>query len=77
MVADCHHIRGQHIHDLDRREALKLTVDQRAAEHITGDGIDNIFLLIANLFDITRQMRNAPNEFFVHLLCKEVPVKVI
>ncbi len=77
MISDCHNIRCKHIHDFNCRQTLKLAVDQRAAEHITGNGIDNVFLLTADLIDIAGQARNTTDKFIVYLLCKKVPMKVI
>ena len=77
VIAYRHDIRRQQVHYLYRREALELAVDQRAAEHVSGDGIDDILLLVADLIDISGQARNSPYELVVHLLCEEIPVKVV
>ena len=43
MVADGDDIRGEGVHDLDRGKPLVFRIDDRAAEHIACNGIENIF----------------------------------
>ena len=77
VVSDRHNIRCEKVHDLYSRQTLELTVDQRASEHVAGDGIDDIFFLIAYLVDIAGKTRNSTYELVVYLLRKEVSVKVV
>ena len=77
MVAQRHDVGRQQVHDLDGGDALKLAVDQRAAEHIAGNRIDDVFLLVANLIHITRQTRNAADQLFIHLLRQKIAVQIV
>ena len=77
VVAQSHHVGGQQVHDLDGGDSLKFAVDQRAAEHIAGDGVDNIFFLVANLVDVAGQPGHAAHQMLVHLLCQKVAVQVV
>ena len=52
MVAQRDDIRRKEIHDFDGANALVFGVDNGSLHHISGDGVDNVFLLAPHLIDI-------------------------
>ena len=77
VIAQCHHVRRQQIHDLNGGDTLKLAVDQRAAEHVAGDGVNDVLLLAADLVDIPGQPGNTADQLLVHLFGQKVAVEII
>ena len=52
VVAQGNDIRREEIHDFDGAYALVFGVDNGSLHHISGDGVDNVFLLAPHLIDI-------------------------
>ena len=77
VVAQRHHVRRQQVHDFNGGDALKLAVDQGAAEHVARDGVDDVLLLVADLVDIPGQAGNTADQLLIHLLGKKVAVQII
>ena len=77
MVTQGRHIGSQHIHDLDGGKTHELAVDDGAPEHITGDGIEDIFLLGPDLLDITGKHGNTAGELAALILGKKISVHII
>ena len=63
VVPHSHDIRRKEIHDINGRDPFKLTVDQRASEHVPRDRIQNIFLFISDFVDITGKHGNTADQF--------------
>ena len=77
VIAEGHDIRRQQIHDLNRRDALELTVDQGAAEHVARNGVDDVLFLTADLVDIAGQAGDAADQFLIHLFGCKVAMQVV
>ena len=77
MVTQGRHIGSQHIHDLDGGKTHELAVDDGAPEHITGDGIEDIFFLCPDLLDIAGKHGNTAGELAALILGKKISVHII
>ena len=77
MVAERHDVRGEQVDDLDRGNAEKLAVDERALEHVAGDGVEDIFLLISHFGNVAGEAGDASDQGLVYLLGEEVAVHVV
>ena len=77
MVAEGDNVRSKHVHDFYGGHAFIFAVDYASAEHVTGNGVKNVFLLFADLVEISRKHRNAANKLFVLFLRHKVAVHII
>ena len=72
MVAQRHHVGRQQVHDLDGRDAPVFLIDQGSFEHVTGDGVQDVPLFLADLGYVTGQHGHAAGQLLVHLLGQEI-----
>ena len=77
MIAERHDIGGEEIHDLNRGDAEELAVDEGALEHVAGDGVEDIFLLVPHLVYVAGEAGDAADQGFIYLLGEEVAVHVV
>ena len=77
MVSQGDYVRSQQVDDLYRGETEELAVYDGSAEHISGDGVDHIGILVAALREVAREHRDAAGELFIHLVSEKVSVHVV
>ena len=77
VVAHRHDVRSEDVHDLNRGDALELGVDDGASEHVAGDGVDDVLLLLAHLVDVTGEHGNAAHQVLIDIFREEVSVHVV
>ena len=77
VVADGGNIRANQIHDADGGGAFVFRVDDTSPEHISRDGIDDIFLLMPNLIHVAGKQRHAAHQLFIDLLRKKIAVHIV
>ena len=77
MIADRNHIRRQHIHNFNGGYAAKLGINDRTAEHISGNAVDRISLLTACPVDITGQSGNAADQSIIQIFSQKISVKIV
>ena len=77
MIADRGHVRIQVIHQVDRGESHIFGIYDRPAEHVSGYGIDDIFLFLPDPVQIAGKPGQASAFLSVRFLRKKVPVHII
>ena len=77
VISDGDHIRRQHIHQLDRRHAFIFRIDHGSAEHISGDGINDIFFFLPHLIKIAGKQGHTAHKAFVLFFRHKVAVHVV
>ena len=77
VVADGGHIGRQHVHDLNRRQAVVFRVDKRTPEHVARNRIHDVFLFTARFLDVAGQHRDAADQLVVDLIGKKIAVHVV
>ena len=77
VVAHGGHIRPQDIHQVDGGKAAVFRVDDGAAEQIARDGIQDVFLLGADLLDVARQAGQAAHLVLADLPGHKIAVQIV
>ena len=77
MVAHGDHVGPQHVHDLDGGKSFEFGVDDGSAEHVAGDGVDHVLVVLSRTVDVAGQQRQAADQVFIHVLRQEISVHVV
>ncbi len=77
VIADGGNIRANQIHDADGGGAFVFRVDDTSPEHISCDGIDDIFLLTPNLIHVAGKQRHAAHQLFIDLFRQKIAVHIV
>ena len=72
VVAQSHHVGRKHVHDLDGRKTHEVGVDDRTPEHVAGDAVQDVLLLLPHLVDVAGQHRNAAHKLVVLVFGEEI-----
>ena len=77
VIADRRDLGREKIHDLDRRDPFVLAVNDRSAEHIPRDHVENVLLIVSDLVNVTRQHGNAADHAGAGLRRQKITVEVV
>ena len=77
VVTQSHHIRCQVVHDFDSADALILGVDNGASEHIPGNDIKSLRVLVSYFVKISAEHGNSAHQIVVDVFGEKVAVHII